>query len=134
MEDIGHHYVLDVVLEDDSFLKNELQLQSFFLEVLKSTNFNIVGFISKKFTSEGEGVTGIFLLSESHLSYHTYPEKKYISIDIYTCGRKCYSAVREIQSRLTSITKIVIRFIERGSHITALPDNKANILEKGDSK
>nr|WP_269475993.1 MULTISPECIES: S-adenosylmethionine decarboxylase [Pseudomonas] len=27
------------------------------------------------------------MLSESHLSYHTYPEREYISIDVYTCGK-----------------------------------------------
>lgn len=32
-------------------------------------------------------MTGLFLLSESHLSYHTYPESRYISIDVYTCGQ-----------------------------------------------
>ncbi|WP_413540436.1 S-adenosylmethionine decarboxylase [Gallibacterium anatis] len=43
--------------------------------MLSKTKFNTIGFLSHKFTTKGEGVTGIFLLSESHLSYHTYPEK-----------------------------------------------------------
>jgi S-adenosylmethionine/arginine decarboxylase-like enzyme len=32
-----------------------------------------------------QGYTLLFLLSESHLSLHTFPEKKYISFDLYTC-------------------------------------------------
>ena len=30
--------------------------------------------------------TALYLLSESHISIHTYPEKNYASLDIYTCG------------------------------------------------
>ncbi len=32
------------------------------------------------------GVTVLVLLSESHLSIHTYPEKNFAAIDCYTCG------------------------------------------------
>ena len=32
------------------------------------------------------GVTGFILLSESHISIHTWPEKKYIAVDLFTCG------------------------------------------------
>ncbi len=33
-----------------------------------------------------QGVTGIILLEESHISIHTYPEYGICFIDIYTCG------------------------------------------------
>lgn len=123
MDNKGYHYVLDIVLNEVTFLKNENQLKEFFTEVLSKTKFNVIGFLSHKFTIEGEGVTGVFLLSESHLSYHTYPESKYISIDIYTCGDKCFSVVQEIESRLHSAAKIVVRYIERGGHISAFKNN-----------
>lgn len=32
------------------------------------------------------GLTGIFLLSASHLSVHTWPEHGYAAIDIFTCS------------------------------------------------
>lgn len=32
------------------------------------------------------GVTALFLLSESHLSIHTWPEANYAAIDAFTCG------------------------------------------------
>jgi S-adenosylmethionine decarboxylase len=32
------------------------------------------------------GVTGICILSQSHFSIHTWPEKNFASIDIFTCG------------------------------------------------
>lgn len=32
------------------------------------------------------GVSGILLLSESHISVHTWPEHGYAAIDLFTCG------------------------------------------------
>ena len=33
-----------------------------------------------------QGVTGIAMLAESHISIHTWPEKGQAAVDIYTCG------------------------------------------------
>ncbi|MEO9968517.1 MAG: adenosylmethionine decarboxylase [Hyphomonadaceae bacterium] len=35
---------------------------------------------------EGQGVTGVVLLAESHISIHTWPEHNYAAIDIFMCG------------------------------------------------
>lgn len=34
------------------------------------------------------GVSGVAVVAESHLSLHTWPEKGYAAVDIYTCGRQ----------------------------------------------
>lgn len=33
-----------------------------------------------------QGVTGVLLLKESHLSIHTWPEFRYAAIDVFMCG------------------------------------------------
>jgi len=35
---------------------------------------------------EPHGVSAVYLLSESHLSVHTWPEHEYVALDIFTCG------------------------------------------------
>ncbi|WP_237072813.1 adenosylmethionine decarboxylase [Pseudaestuariivita rosea] len=35
---------------------------------------------------EGQGVTGVALLAESHISIHTWPEHGYAALDIFMCG------------------------------------------------
>jgi S-adenosylmethionine decarboxylase len=33
-----------------------------------------------------QGVTGLALLAESHISIHTWPESGYAAVDVFTCG------------------------------------------------
>ena len=44
----------------------------------------VIQTISKKF--EPQGVTVVCLLSESHISIHTWPEEGKAAVDVYTCG------------------------------------------------
>ncbi|AIR87665.1 adenosylmethionine decarboxylase [Pantoea rwandensis] len=125
MDDTGHHYVLDIVLENSELLRSENSLKSIFTGILNRTEFTILGSIFHKFDSGGEGVTGVYLLSESHLSFHTYPENNYISIDLYTCGKDCLLAIKEIEKELGESKRLLVRYLERGGSVS-----KYNI-EKG---
>lgn len=62
------------------------------------------------------GVSGVVVISESHLSIHTWPELGYAAIDIYTCGTSAdpWLALQYLaeQFRSQSLTTSVI---ERGS-------------------
>ena len=66
-------------LNDESFLRCILNRAS------KLANATVLNLISNKF--EPQGVTGIALLAESHISIHTWPESNYSAVDIFTCGQ-----------------------------------------------
>jgi S-adenosylmethionine decarboxylase len=53
-------------------------------QAAKSAHMTILGEESHKFSPQG--FTGLLLLSESHISIHTYPERGYAAIDVFTCG------------------------------------------------
>ena len=36
-----------------------------------------------------QGVSGVLVIAESHLSVHTWPEHGYAAIDLFTCGDRC---------------------------------------------
>jgi S-adenosylmethionine decarboxylase len=38
---------------------------------------------------DGQGVTGVVLLAESHISIHTWPEHGFAAADIFMCGDAC---------------------------------------------
>jgi S-adenosylmethionine decarboxylase proenzyme len=60
------------------------------------------------------GVTGIILLSESHISIHTWPEKKFVAMDIFSCsGTKKANVASAAALKLFSHSKYVKKIIKR---------------------
>jgi len=54
------------------------------VEAAEACGATVMSVQSKQF--EPQGATVLVLLSESHLSIHTYPERGFAAIDCYTCG------------------------------------------------
>jgi S-adenosylmethionine decarboxylase len=52
--------------------------------IMHESGFSAVGETFHQF--EPQGVTGIILLSESHFSIHTWPEKEMLAADIFSCS------------------------------------------------
>lgn len=67
----------------------------------------------------GDGASAVCVLSESHISCHTWPQSGFVSADSYTCGL-CdpAKAVPVIEDRFRA-KKAVIRIVDRGvpSHL-----------------
>ena len=67
-----------------------------------------------------QGCSGILLISESHISFHSFPELGFIAFDFYTCGdhEKFELATNWLYSKLIDMspnTKVTIQKIKRGS-------------------
>jgi S-adenosylmethionine decarboxylase len=68
------------------------------------------------------GVSGVVVISESHISTHTWPEYGYVALDIYTCGKNVdpekavVYAVEAFGSSTSHITEIT-RGIDEGDSI-----------------
>tara|TARA_B100000900_G_C20319855_1_gene609673 strand:- start:43 stop:387 length:345 start_codon:yes stop_codon:yes gene_type:complete len=80
----GIHFIIDFDKLPFKFLNNMDKLEKILERVIKISKTKIISFKKHKF--KPQGLTGIYLLSESHLSFHTWPELGSISIDLYTCG------------------------------------------------
>jgi S-adenosylmethionine decarboxylase len=70
-----------------------------------------MGEVSHKF--HPQGVTALGLLSESHISIHTWPEHGYAAADVFTCGdranpqRACNYLLKAFEATRHSLTKLV---------------------------
>jgi S-adenosylmethionine decarboxylase len=66
-----------------------------------------------QFSSSG-GVSGVLVLSESHISIHTWPERSFAALDIFMCGA-CdpYQAVQVLRDVFTP-TSVQISDQKRG--------------------
>lgn len=62
-----------------------------------------------------QGVSGVVIVSESHLAIHTFPEHGYASIDVFTCGKRIdpKKAASLIAQKLKA-NKIYEMNVERG--------------------
>lgn len=85
--DIGRHVLADLYGIAEDRLRNRSELLSMFREALLREGFHILRQSSFTFPGDHAGVTGVFLLGESHAAFHTYPEFGYMSLDIFSCGR-----------------------------------------------
>ncbi len=64
----------------------------------------------------GQGVSGIAVLAESHISVHTWPERGYAAFDAFLCGdTDANAALAELERHLRPTRKDV-QVLRRGSH------------------
>lgn len=80
----GRHVAVDTWGVDFDLLNNEEFLQAQMVDAAEACGATVLSVQSKQF--EPQGATVLVLLSESHLSIHTYPERGFAAIDCYTCG------------------------------------------------
>ncbi len=63
---------------------------------------------------EDWGVSGFVLIAESHISIHTFPERSYVNIDIFSCKEfAAEQAIREFQLRF-GLTEVRSYILNRG--------------------
>ena len=77
-----HHYMCKLFY-DSNQITDEM-LKSLINEALIAASATIVDSISYAF--EPQGLTSIWLLSESHASIHTWPENNIAMIDYFSCA------------------------------------------------
>jgi len=82
----GKHMICDICnIENIELLNSKELLKELLKYICNKYHFEILGELDYSF--EPQGCTILFLLSESHISIHTFPEKNHISFDIYTCRK-----------------------------------------------
>ena len=83
----GRHVVADVFdIEPEAINDAALIVRALELGIALS-GATICGSQVKHF--EPTGFTALYLLSESHVSVHTYPDERSLFFDAFTCGDKC---------------------------------------------
>lgn len=80
---LGQHLIADVAgahgLDDAEMIAETLRLAALAAHLtLLSIHVHPFG--------EGQGVTGVALLAESHISIHTWPEHALHALDVFACG------------------------------------------------
>ncbi len=80
----GRHVAMDAWGVPFDVLNNAEGLEKSMIRAAESCGATVLSVQAQKF--DPQGVTVLVMLSESHLSIHTYPEKGFAALDCYTCG------------------------------------------------
>ena len=82
---MGKHLICEVINISNIELLNTVDgIKPLMEKIIKNMNLTTVGEIHHQF--EPVGATCLYLLSQSHLSAHSYPELRYLAIDLYHCS------------------------------------------------
>lgn len=89
---IGRHIILDlydVSIENLTILNSTDTTKGLWDEYINrwftESKVTCLGQLWHDFDKSG-AFTVLYLLSESHMSIHTWPERRYVAIDLFTCG------------------------------------------------
>jgi S-adenosylmethionine decarboxylase len=85
----------------------------------------------RKFDGPG-GVTGLYLLSESHLSVHTFPEFGLVCLNVYCCRPRRSPDWEAVFREELGATAIVVRELTRGLCESTRDLRSAAVVRSGD--
>jgi S-adenosylmethionine decarboxylase len=67
-------------------IEDSKKVEKILVKAVKEAKSTPLKTVMYKFSPQG--LTGVVLLAESHIAYHSWPEANYLAIDIFTCGDK----------------------------------------------
>jgi S-adenosylmethionine decarboxylase proenzyme len=109
---LGTHLIVELWSKDPQILDDQAYLHKSLQVAAELGKFTVISIEMHKFSPQG--VTGVVLLAESHMSIHTWPEYCYAALDIFACSGDPWSALQELKERLLSY-KVEVYTMHRGN-------------------
>ncbi len=90
---------------------NELPTQ---LEMNQLSNAEVY-FAPANHAKDPGGWSGFVVIAESHISIHTFPNKQFVSIDVYTCRNGLnIEQVKDYFKEKFELKELEVNFVKRG--------------------
>ncbi|MEK7518520.1 MAG: adenosylmethionine decarboxylase [Patescibacteria group bacterium] len=86
MKILGKHLLAELTGCNVAVLDDLEKLQNIFKTAAEKAGATVVNATAHRFSPHGVSV--VVVISESHVSVHTWPEYAFASVDFYTCGEK----------------------------------------------
>ncbi|NJP37026.1 adenosylmethionine decarboxylase [Alkalicoccus luteus] len=84
MDTMGRHVIAELWKCNIEKLNDMAFIERTFVDAALEAGAEVREVAFHKFAPQG--VSGVVIISESHLTIHSFPEHGYASIDVYTCG------------------------------------------------
>ncbi|NLJ71854.1 MAG: S-adenosylmethionine decarboxylase proenzyme [Syntrophomonadaceae bacterium] len=86
MQTLGRHILAEMYGCPFEVLNDVSRVEDIMVNAALEAGAEVREFVFHKFSPQG--VSGVVVISESHLAIHTWPELGYAAIDVFTCGDK----------------------------------------------
>ena len=86
MKPLGRHVLAEIYGCEFDVLNDIKKVESIMVNAALEAGAEVREFVFHKFSPQG--VSGVVVISESHLAIHTWPELGYAAVDVFTCGDK----------------------------------------------
>ncbi|MBL9009818.1 MAG: adenosylmethionine decarboxylase [Alphaproteobacteria bacterium] len=108
----GQHLTID--LWEAEGLDDEKRIQQAFLDAIKAAGATLLHIHTHVFEPNG-GISGVAVLSESHISCHTWPEKGFAAFDVFMCGDAQPELAIPVFEAAFKPKRVVVEEIKRGA-------------------
>lgn len=81
---LGQHFLADYHSCDSDVIDNEGEISKILLEAARISGATIIDSVFHTFSPQG--VSGVIVIAESHISIHTWPEYGFAAVDLFSCG------------------------------------------------
>ena len=84
MKALGRHVLAEIYDCEFAVLNDLKKVEEFMVKAALEAGAEVREYVFHKFSPQG--VSGVVVISESHLAIHTWPELGYAAVDVFTCG------------------------------------------------
>lgn len=86
MKHLGRHVLAEICGCNFDILNDIAKVEEIMVNAALEAGAEVRECVFHKFSPQG--VSGVVVISESHLAIHTWPELGYAAVDVFTCGDK----------------------------------------------
>ena len=110
---LGTEWLIDASGCDADALTGIENVRAVFNRVIDDLDLHVVGEIAWATFPHPGGVSGLALLSESHLACHTYPEFRAATFNLYCCRNRTAWPWENMLREMLGATEVRVRVFER---------------------
>jgi S-adenosylmethionine decarboxylase len=110
----GTEWLVDALGCDPARLRDMGVLLELSATLIAALELSVVGAPLLHRFGEPGGVTGLYLLSESHLAWHTYPESALCTINLYCCRSRPALDWSVLLGRALGAERVTLTVVQRG--------------------
>ena len=81
---LGRHILAEIYGCDSQILNDKDYIDKIMIKAALKAGAEVRESVFHKFSPTG--ISGVIIISESHLTIHTWPELGYAAVDVFTCG------------------------------------------------